>query len=88
MSITEIPKQYVYECESPRCVAGVDSRGVRRHVQRNASGHYPNSCPPGWWRVVIKTDRDAGCETLLCPACVAGHTGFLNAVRVPGKKAS
>ena len=60
MTIREVPKQYIYSCD--RC--------GDRHVQENANGHYTNSRPPHWQRVVVYADLTIEqLDQLLCPAC-------------------
>lgn len=66
MAIREIPKSFVYTCD----VCGVE------HAQENANGHYTDSRPPHWVRLMFKRTAydehnmpcvDASVELLLCP---------------------
>lgn len=54
MSIREIPKSFVYECDGEHCSS--------QHIQEGADGYYTNSTPPKWMR--LKIDQK---EYLVCP---------------------
>lgn len=43
MTIKEVPKSYVYTCD----LCGAE------HVQENAGGHYSNSTPPDWMKLMV-----------------------------------
>jgi hypothetical protein len=63
MIIEEIPRAFKYTC----------SRCGTEHIQRNASGHYTESTPPGWIKVRLVT-RAADVapktqEVLICSLC-------------------
>jgi len=68
MSITEIPRAFLYKCD----VCGAE------HIQEGASGYYTNSRPPHWAMLRIEQTaydyQGAACadgtiERLLCDAC-------------------
>jgi hypothetical protein len=68
MSVHEIPKSFVYACD---CCG-------RQHVQENANGHYSDSRPSGWARLIFRQGAedfqgaevaDASIERLLCRDC-------------------
>lgn len=60
MTIREIPRAFVYEC---------DGCGLE-HKQENAGGHYTDSRPDGWGRVTLKYAANFELERLLCPKCL------------------
>ncbi len=59
MSVREIPKSYEYTC---------DGCG-RKHVQEGATGHYRNSSPPGWAKILWRPSEGSDTEWSLCEKC-------------------
>lgn len=72
MTVREIPRSFVYAC---------DSCG-QEHVQDNAGGHYTGSRPVGWVGYVVRTDDhpNHNDQRLLCETC--GAT-FLRLIEMP-----
>jgi hypothetical protein len=77
MTVREIPLSYQYECD----VCGVV------HQQLNASGHYTDSRPPGWARLIVRQAAqdyqgqevaDASIDKLLCQECRPGLVRTVN----------
>lgn len=77
MPIREIPKAYEYTCD----ICG------KTHLQENAGGHYTDSRPPYWARLIFRraaTDfqgqevADASFERLLCEICVPALLKAIN----------
>ena len=80
MAIREIQKSYEYICY----VCGIT------HVQTNSNGHYTDSRPPLWARLIFKQARrddreqecvDASVDLLLCPSCRNKVASALNALK-------
>lgn len=78
MGILEIPKSFEYTC---------DACG-EKHVQKNASGHYTNSCPPHWAQLMLVQDAydyqgaavaDGTLKRLLCRKCTEIVSDAINA---------
>lgn len=76
MSIIEIPRQFKYVCDTCGKI----------HVQENANGHYSDSRPPHWGRLIIRQDAhdyqgqavaDGTIERLLCSDC---HPSVIDAI--------
>jgi hypothetical protein len=77
MPIVEIPKSFRYIC---------DGCGFE-HLQENASGHYTDSRPPKWAKLMFARDAldylgdaaaDATIKLLLCPTCQVRVAMLLN----------
>jgi hypothetical protein len=77
MGIREIPRAFEYACD----VCG------KSHTQENAGGHYTDSRPRFWARLIIKQDAhdfqgqpvaDGSIERLLCDDCRAGVVAAIN----------
>lgn len=77
MAVQEIPRAFKYVCDVCRT----------EHLQENASGHYTNSTPKYWARLVIKQDAydyqgaavaDGSIERLLCSDCRSGVIAAIN----------
>jgi hypothetical protein len=80
MTVREIPKSYEYICD----VCG------KNYIQENAGGHYTDSRPPHWARLVFKQARedfqgnecaDASVELLMCRECRDKAANAINAVK-------
>lgn len=58
--IREVPRAFEYECD----ICGV------KHLQENAGGHYTDSRPDGWSRLLMKQSDSCGpFEWLCCELC-------------------
>ena len=77
MTIREIPRAFEYRCD----VCG------KTHVQENAGGHYTDSRPDRWARLIIRQDAhdfqgqavaDGSIERLLCDDCRPGIIAAIN----------
>ena len=81
MPVREIPKAYEYEC---------DGCG-KKHLQENANGHYTDSRPPRWSRLILKRTAydhqgsacaDATVDRLFCDECTSKVARAINNVLV------
>ncbi len=79
MAVTEVPKSYIYTC---------DSCG-ETHTQENANGHYSNSRPSYWSNLIIEKDAydyqgaavaDGSVRLLLCNKCTSDIIDAVNEV--------
>ena len=72
MSVKEIPKSYRYECDTKSC-------GFC-HVQESAGGHYTDSRPEEWLKLIIFCEGQPRTDILLCPRCAIKMEKAINEI--------
>lgn len=76
MSVETIPQSFMYHCDGRSCHGARDNGPARIH-HRNATGHYTDGRPEGWFQLRVRNNSGTN-EALLCPDCWSKISGGIS----------